>query len=300
MASEKKGSKGSEKPVAAKPSEKKAESREGKLYTLRSSAQRAAKEDGLIPGQFDIVAVKKNGKEEFKYVYSESYRSMKEQMAPAGEKEPPSHAEQVKDTVAPQILPELAPKAEPHQKAMEVAAKVEPTLPTGPVKKQLTPKEQYEQDIADANRRRQAEAEAAKKLEVKDETVSTPVAPGQPPITTPTKPAPTGLKCSACGEVLPDKPSFQKHAQEKHGVKPKGKDSWLHRSEIESPTKAVWAIADEMRAANPKITRKEVIAECERRGIAHWTARTQYQAWLTANRESEANAAKANGNHGKK
>jgi hypothetical protein len=41
------------------------------------------------------------------------------------------------------------------------------------------------------------------------------------------------------------------------------------------PTKAVWAIADEMKAANPAVTRKQVVDECVRRGIALYTARTQ-------------------------
>lgn len=54
----------------------------------------------------------------------------------------------------------------------------------------------------------------------------------------------------------------------------------LHKSEIERPTKAVWHIADEMSDANPDVRRKDVIAECVRRGIAFYTARTQYQQWL--------------------
>lgn len=59
-----------------------------------------------------------------------------------------------------------------------------------------------------------------------------------------------------------------------------------HVSEPLRPTKLVWAIADDMvasaKAANlPVPTRKEVLAECERRGIAFYTARTQYQVWKT-------------------
>jgi hypothetical protein len=41
----------------------------------------------------------------------------------------------------------------------------------------------------------------------------------------------------------------------------------------------MWAIADEMTAANPSVTRREVIAECVRRGVALNTAKTQYSAW---------------------
>jgi DNA-directed RNA polymerase subunit RPC12/RpoP len=53
-----------------------------------------------------------------------------------------------------------------------------------------------------------------------------------------------------------------------------------NRSTVERPTKLVWHIADEMSAANPQVRRKDVIAECVSRGIAFYTARTQYQQWL--------------------
>lgn len=49
-------------------------------------------------------------------------------------------------------------------------------------------------------------------------------------------------------------------------------------SSCERPTKRVWDIADSM----PKASRKEVMAECVRQGIAYGTSRTQYQAWFKA------------------
>ena len=49
----------------------------------------------------------------------------------------------------------------------------------------------------------------------------------------------------------------------------------LRESTAQSPTKLVWHIADEMKGAR----RKDVIAECVKRGIAFYTARTQYQLW---------------------
>lgn len=52
-------------------------------------------------------------------------------------------------------------------------------------------------------------------------------------------------------------------------------------STCEKPTKKVWVIADCM----PKASRKDVIAECVRQGIAYGTARTQYQAWFKASQE---------------
>lgn len=64
-------------------------------------------------------------------------------------------------------------------------------------------------------------------------------------------------------------------------------------STIERPCKRVWYIADEMRAADPHMKRKDVLARCVNEGIAFYTARTQYQQWLTiqhemADREAQA------------
>lgn len=63
-----------------------------------------------------------------------------------------------------------------------------------------------------------------------------------------------------------------------------------HASTCASPTKAVWDVADKMmeaaEAGNYQITRRMVLDACERAGIATYTARTQFQAWLTANRNS--------------
>lgn len=51
------------------------------------------------------------------------------------------------------------------------------------------------------------------------------------------------------------------------------------KSTIEKPTRAVWTIADEMKKADPNVTRKQIVDECMRRGIAYYTARTQAQLW---------------------
>jgi hypothetical protein len=69
-------------------------------------------------------------------------------------------------------------------------------------------------------------------------------------------------------------------------AKGEAKPEVKHKSDIERPTKAVWHIADEMSAANPQVRRKDVIAECVRRGIAFYTARTQYQQWLATKKGS--------------
>lgn len=63
------------------------------------------------------------------------------------------------------------------------------------------------------------------------------------------------------------------------------------QSDIERPTKAVWHIADEMydsavaKGEEPP-KRKVVIQRCVESGIAFYTARTQYQQWLTAKKAS--------------
>lgn len=54
-------------------------------------------------------------------------------------------------------------------------------------------------------------------------------------------------------------------------------------SSIEKPVKRVWHIADSM----PMASRKEVMAECVRQGVAYGTARTQYQAWFKASQEAK-------------
>jgi len=59
-------------------------------------------------------------------------------------------------------------------------------------------------------------------------------------------------------------------------------DSRTHKSTVEKPTKLVWDIAESM----PGAKRKEVLAAAEARGVAFYTARTQYQQWLTAKKAS--------------
>lgn len=53
-------------------------------------------------------------------------------------------------------------------------------------------------------------------------------------------------------------------------------------SETESPVATTWRIADEMRAEDPEVRRKDIQAACEEAGVAHYTARTQIQAWHKA------------------
>lgn len=63
-------------------------------------------------------------------------------------------------------------------------------------------------------------------------------------------------------------------------------DDRLRMSTIEAPSKRVWEIAEQMKAENPNVRRKDVIAACVEQGIAFYTARTQYQLWFKASRAS--------------
>lgn len=65
------------------------------------------------------------------------------------------------------------------------------------------------------------------------------------------------------------------------------------KSTIQSPTKTVWSIADQVMAADPAAQRKDIMKACLDAGIAFYTARTQIQQWFAAQRESRLQAAKA-------
>lgn len=72
---------------------------------------------------------------------------------------------------------------------------------------------------------------------------------------------------------------------------PVAKADVVHESTVERPCKLVWHIADEMTAANPAVRRKDVLAACVARGVAFYTARTQYQQWLGIQKEVAAREA---------
>ncbi len=63
----------------------------------------------------------------------------------------------------------------------------------------------------------------------------------------------------------------------------------VNRSTVESPCRLVWDLADKMAGA----ARKDVIAAAQEKGVAFYTARTQYQLWRQVQKEmSEREAAK--------
>jgi len=59
----------------------------------------------------------------------------------------------------------------------------------------------------------------------------------------------------------------------------------VHASSVERPCKLVWHIADELKISRPNARRAEILAECVSRGVAYFTARTQYQQWLGIQKE---------------
>ena len=58
----------------------------------------------------------------------------------------------------------------------------------------------------------------------------------------------------------------------------------LRKSTIESPCFIVWDTADKMSKQGAR--RKDVIAACVEKGVAFYTARTQYQLWLSSKNAS--------------
>jgi len=91
----------------------------------------------------------------------------------------------------------------------------------------------------------------------------------------------TKITCNHCGwfhAEEAEKP-FEEIAEKEHAEHRGEKRS---QSAVDKPCSLVWDIAESM----PGAKRKEVLAVCAERGVAFYTARTQYQLWLTATRNS--------------
>lgn len=101
-----------------------------------------------------------------------------------------------------------------------------------------------------------------------------------------TKHAAYEYACLGCGEEFG--PAIVIKAEKKA---PSAKVEIVNESTAERPCKLVWHIADEMTAANPAVRRKDVLAACVARGVAFYTARTQYQQWLGIQKEMAAREA---------
>lgn len=92
--------------------------------------------------------------------------------------------------------------------------------------------------------------------------------------------------CLGCGEEFGPAIDVGQAEADKQANASMGVDAAKPRISVcERPTKKVWDIADKM----PKATRKEVMEECVRQGVAYGTARTQYQAWFKASQNAKRN-----------
>jgi hypothetical protein len=205
-----------------------------KSYKLKASAARAARQAGMVDGQFEIYESKgKEGKKEITLYHwrpTEAHTTVKTQM-------------------------------EEHKVVLE---------------------KKYPE-----SKKKEVIEEPVKKLLIVDETAGEKVPEEYKlPEPTPLPPEKTTIASKTSGQ--PQRVTKEVAAKEKP------EDGRIHKSRVQSPTKLVWHIADEMTAADSAVTRRQVIEECTRRGIAFYTARTQYQQWLTACRESEANSRKIN------
>lgn len=94
--------------------------------------------------------------------------------------------------------------------------------------------------------------------------------------------------CLACGEefgpALKKETKVTPQNKTKKQAEPIKGIPLTNKSVVDKPVKLVWHIADEMFAAaeangDDQPRRKDVLAECVKRGIAFYTARTQYQQW---------------------
>lgn len=92
--------------------------------------------------------------------------------------------------------------------------------------------------------------------------------------------------CLACGEEFGpeiNRINIPKETESTHEI--------LNKSSISNPCKTVWNIAEKMHAEQPGVRRAQVLEACVNAGIAYYTARTQYQAWLSACKEMKAREA---------
>jgi hypothetical protein len=92
--------------------------------------------------------------------------------------------------------------------------------------------------------------------------------------------------CMACGQEFG--PALQvAKVKEKKAIR----GPIAHESTVNNPCKLVWGIATDMKEANPLVKRGAVLEECVRQGVAYYTARTQYQSWLSIQKEMAAREA---------
>lgn len=86
--------------------------------------------------------------------------------------------------------------------------------------------------------------------------------------------------CLACEAEFG--PAIEAKVETKTKTKAKAEAKVIeNRSRVEKPCRLVWDLADSM----PGARRKDVIAAAEAKGVAFYTARTQYQLWAQVQKE---------------
>jgi len=58
-------------------------------------------------------------------------------------------------------------------------------------------------------------------------------------------------------------------------------------STVDSPVKVVRELAEKMTKADPKVARKDIIKAAMAKGVAYYTAATQYQLWRKGQKKSK-------------
>jgi hypothetical protein len=95
-----------------------------------------------------------------------------------------------------------------------------------------------------------------------------------------TKKAATKKAVTKAIKAAPKSPALDKALKKAEATTTDGR---THASTVENPCQLVWDLADKMVAKGA--TRKEVMDAAIAKGVAFYTARTQYQLWSQASRE---------------
>jgi hypothetical protein len=228
--------------------------REGKSYQLKDSARRAAKEDGLKPDEFIIMESARNGG---------GFYYMKKTQKPA------FSTDEIPDDVVEEVKKELEEEQKNHREPITDVVVHNDPINALPVEEEVSIPGPTKIPAAVGSSKVQGQLIAVM-TSAQDLDLIRAAEQVRTVVENATLPTPV---------ITTAKPKTER----------------LHKSEIPNPTKTVWHVADAMFAANPNVTRKQVMDECVKKyRIAFWTARTQYQQWLTAKRESDANAAAVN------
>jgi hypothetical protein len=101
----------------------------------------------------------------------------------------------------------------------------------------------------------------------------------------------TKITCNHCGwfhseiSAQGEEKPFEEITEKEHRTHRHGEVG--NKSSTDKPCSKVWDIAAALHKDNPQVKRKEVLEACLNAGIAFYTARTQYQEWYKASKNSK-------------